>query len=338
MAPSRPPFGISIIIVAFSVIAYGVAQTILPSSGSATFPQCALSCETLVAAQNSCLPPEAPVSDQSIYTNCFCDSALLTQLHTSPDGTCDANCPAASDRQLLENWYNSFCNSGTTTTTTTSGTNSATTMSTVTAGVTTEIVLLPSTVTPSSTAASSTSTSNTYTTPEDASTSNSSWMHTHWRWILMIVIVIAGLVFIAILAVCLKRRHRRKVEENRATLSGFAPPPSSSRGRTPEPNIGQDLWGPHQHMAHTRGWEYNHEQEDAAAGDLGVLGGDAEKRGSRKARRSKKRHESGIEISEIGSTDTMSAIQSREPDWYKGKRVAKKSRTGPAATDLIEKM
>jgi len=105
----------------------------------------------------------------------------------------------------------------------------------------------------------------------------------------MIVIVIAGLVLIAILAVCLKRRHRRKVEEKRATLSGFAPPPSSSRGRTPEPHIGQDLWGPHQHMAHTRGWEYNHEQEDVAAGNLGVLSGDAEKRGSRKARRSKKK-------------------------------------------------
>jgi len=339
MALSRPPFGISIIIVAFALITYGVAQTILPSSGSATFPQCALSCETLVAAQNSCLPPAAPVSDQSIYTSCFCESALLTQLHTSPDGTCDANCPGESDRQLLENWYNSFCNSGTTTTTTAGGTNSATTMSTVTAGVTTEIVLLPSTVTPSSTAASSTSTgSDSYNTPEYASASNSSWMHTHWRWILMIIVVIVGLVLITLLAICFKRRHRRKVEEKRATLSGFAAPPSSSRGRTPEPNIGQDLWGPHQHMAHTRGWEYNHEQEDAAAGNAGVLGGDAEKRGSRKAGRPKNRHGSGVEVSEIGSTDKMSANQAREPDWYKGKRVAKKSRTGPAAADIIEKM
>lgn len=176
MALSRPPFGILTIIVAFVLTTYGGAQTILPSSGSATFPQCALSCETLVAAQNSCLPPQAPVSDQSIYTSCFCESALLTQLHTSPDGTCDANCPAESDRQLLENWYNSFCNSGTTTSTTTDGTSSATTLSTVTAGVTTEIVLLPSTVTPSSTAASSTSTgSDSYTTSGNASTSNSSW-------------------------------------------------------------------------------------------------------------------------------------------------------------------
>jgi hypothetical protein len=87
----------------------------------------------------------------------------------------------------------------------------------------------------------------------------------------MLGILLVGLGLIALIAVYLKRRHHRKLNEKRASLSGFPPAPSAGRGRTPTPTPGPELWGPHQHMAHTRGWEYNHEQGDTSASG-GVLG------------------------------------------------------------------
>jgi hypothetical protein len=87
----------------------------------------------------------------------------------------------------------------------------------------------------------------------------------------MVGILLIGLGLIAFLAVCLKRWHRRKLDEKRAALSGFPTAPPSGRNRTPTPSFGPELWGPHQHMAHTQGWEYSHEQDSALASD-GVLG------------------------------------------------------------------
>src|SRR2546429_6340006 len=101
---------------------------------------------------------------------------------------------------------------------------------------------------------------------------------THWRWILMLGILLIGLGLLAFLAGCLKRRRRRKLDEKRATLSGFPVHPPPGRNRTPTPTFGPELWGPHQHMAHTRGWQYNHEQDSAVASG-GLLG--EEKKGKK---------------------------------------------------------
>ncbi|KAL9113685.1 MAG: hypothetical protein Q9227_002130 [Pyrenula ochraceoflavens] len=58
----------------------------------------------------------------------------------------------------------------------------------------------------------------------------------------------------------LKRRHTRKLEAQRARSSGFTPPmTTTSLGSRSLP--GQEMWGPHQHMAHTRGWEYGAEED-----------------------------------------------------------------------------
>jgi hypothetical protein len=147
------PRPISLLFSAVIFTAITTAQTILPSTASASFPACALSCSQLIQAQNSCIPPAAPVTDQYFYDSCFCQSPLLSQLHTSPDGTCDAYCTVESDRQLLESWYNSFCASQTASTTPTPGATSsavAPLVSTVTSGVSTVIVILPPTSTASS--------------------------------------------------------------------------------------------------------------------------------------------------------------------------------------------
>lgn len=115
----------------------------------------------------------------------------------------------------------------------------------------------------------------------------------HWQWVLMLIILIVGLSALALLAVFLKRRHARKVDERRAALSGF---PAARSGSSPEIGHGRDMWGPHQHMAHTRGWEYTSEQdremrEASAAAGGGVLGSAIGKSKSRRLGK-KSRHSS----------------------------------------------
>lgn len=166
---------ISLLFAAVIFTAITTAQTILPSTASASFPACALSCSQLIQAQNGCIPPVAPVTDQYFYDTCFCQSPLLSQLHTSPDGTCDANCPVQSDRQLLESWYNSFCASQTASTTPTlSATSSAIAppVSTVTSGVSTVIVILPPTTTSSNVSPATTGSGSTV---GSTSSSSNSW-------------------------------------------------------------------------------------------------------------------------------------------------------------------
>jgi hypothetical protein len=120
---------------------------------------------------------------------------------------------------------------------------------------------------------------------------------THWRWILMLGILLVGLGLIALIAVYLKRRHRRKLDEKRASLSGFPP---AGRGLTPTPTPGPELWGPHQHMAHTRGWEYSHEQDDTLASG-GVLGPRTK---SKKARRDQREKSSSRNRGSIREADS----------------------------------
>lgn len=83
-----------------------VAQTIIPP----TIPVCAQTCTILLDAQRGCVPPAAPVTSQEIYQSCFCLSALLTQLPSSPS----VICPACSsvDQGLLQSWFSDLCKPG----------------------------------------------------------------------------------------------------------------------------------------------------------------------------------------------------------------------------------
>jgi hypothetical protein len=152
----------TIIAVAFTSLAS--AQVLVPQAASNSFPACALSCTTLLSAQGGCVPPAAPVTDQAIYVSCFCQSALLTTLHTSPDGTCDPYCTVESDRQELMAWYNNFCATG--------GSASVASTSTVAAPQTT-IIYITSTAAPTSTATTTSGASSA------SSGSNGSWYDAH---------------------------------------------------------------------------------------------------------------------------------------------------------------
>lgn len=82
------------------------AQTIIPL----TIPVCAQQCPNLLDAQRGCVPPAAPVADQEKYQSCFCLSALLTQLPSSPSVICPACSPG--DQILLQAWFGDLCKPG----------------------------------------------------------------------------------------------------------------------------------------------------------------------------------------------------------------------------------
>lgn len=96
-------FSVTAFALVFSLTA---AQTIIPS----TIPFCAQNCPILQDAQRGCVPPAAPVQNQGIYQSCFCLSALLTKLPSSPSAICPA-CPSG-DQALLQSWFSDLCKQG----------------------------------------------------------------------------------------------------------------------------------------------------------------------------------------------------------------------------------
>jgi len=217
-----------------------VSQKIVPSSGSSTFPQCAVNCPVLIQAQAACLPPSAPVSNDATYTSCYCQSSYLTTLHTEASTTCGSSCPSTSDQQLLVTWYGDFCAAGgkdvidgsSTTTTTTSAT-------------------------ASSTAAGATSTSQNSSVSSGSGGGGGGWFSTHYKWIIMVVVLAIGFSIIAAAGIYFKRRYDEKHQNlyhgddrrhNQAMASGFLSQHSATRQATPQP----EMWGPQQNVAHTR--------------------------------------------------------------------------------------
>ncbi|CAI7650625.1 unnamed protein product [Penicillium discolor] len=176
---TRLPF-LFLALIAFTISALA-ADSILPTSASSTFPQCGLTCTTLTTAQTSC-----EAADASTWTSCFCQSSLLTGLKTS--GSICSTC-STTDQATLSTWYNNYCNSGgkDTSNTATTATSSAA------AGAT-------------SGSSSSATTNKSGTTTEE----NKSWWSTHYRWVIMLIVLVIGFSAIAVLGVWLKRRYDAK--------------------------------------------------------------------------------------------------------------------------------
>lgn len=86
------------------------AQNIVPTSPSSSFPSCAVNCAVLLQAQTACIPPNVAATDQITYENCFCQSASLQPLYSTPDAICAGECNTAeSDRETLQSWFLNFC-------------------------------------------------------------------------------------------------------------------------------------------------------------------------------------------------------------------------------------
>ncbi|RMD44213.1 hypothetical protein DV735_g787, partial [Chaetothyriales sp. CBS 134920] len=104
-------------------------------------------------------------------------------------------------------------------------------------------------------------------------------INSHWQWVMMLGILAVGLGLLTWFAIWLKHRQRRKMEAQRIAMSGF-PSPTEKRDR-PSSAAG-DMWGPHQHMHATNGWEYQTDPAKAAAEGRPTSGGRQEKRRSKR--------------------------------------------------------
>lgn len=85
------------------------AQSIIPSGASGNFPACAANCAVLQQAQSTCAAQTGQQSSALNTENCFCQSATLQALYSTPDAVCVAECPTESDRVGLRTWFTSFC-------------------------------------------------------------------------------------------------------------------------------------------------------------------------------------------------------------------------------------
>jgi hypothetical protein len=104
----RPTFTQYALLFLFSSMATSQESRslIIPSSGTSSFPACAVSCAVLTQAQTACQPQ---ATTQLAFENCFCQSPTLAALYSTPDAVCAAECPTESDRTLLQSWYSGFC-------------------------------------------------------------------------------------------------------------------------------------------------------------------------------------------------------------------------------------
>ena len=82
--------------------------TLIPAS----LPACAQSCPLLIQAQGACVPPAALVTNPATYQSCFCQSAFLGPLRSSPTSNiCAPQCPDA-DFATIGTWYKGLCGIG----------------------------------------------------------------------------------------------------------------------------------------------------------------------------------------------------------------------------------
>ncbi|KAF2740320.1 hypothetical protein EJ04DRAFT_548380 [Polyplosphaeria fusca] len=195
--------------------ALATAQSVIDYS---KLPQCARGCTVLQQAESNCLPPAAPVSQQAIYQSCVCQSTLLTQLHASGSQCQQTGC-SSDDAQKISQYYIALCNGPVVqppaTTTTATGTGTATTTSSTATG----------------TANSEGAGGNKVATSQE----KPSWFSSHWKWVVMVIVIALAIIIFWVGGVFIRRRFNRKKDAERANLAARdAPYTPSSKSVQPQ--------------------------------------------------------------------------------------------------------
>ncbi|WYZ42486.1 hypothetical protein EsH8_VI_000185 [Colletotrichum jinshuiense] len=154
----------------------GLSTTIMPF---AQLPSCAQNCGVLFDANGACVPPAVATADAGTYDNCFCSFGALQPWKTAASGVCEyAGCDAAGFSSI-QGWFTSFCNSA--------------------AGAATQ----------SSSSAGSTTTSGS-SKGSSSSGNGGDWLSNHWRWVVMLVILVVAIAGIWVGACIWRRRYLRR--------------------------------------------------------------------------------------------------------------------------------
>ncbi|PGH19654.1 hypothetical protein AJ80_03809 [Polytolypa hystricis UAMH7299] len=259
-----------ILFILTALAATALSQTLVPSEASDNFPACALECQILKDAQTPCVPPAVSDGDQASYTACYCGTEALQPLLSTPYGVCDSVCTTVPELNTVMKWFVTLCGTEppkeNTATTTTAGAPKETKSE---GGVqefqgddgqmrgdNDDVELDADSDNPPIVKAN-------HEPPPN-------WIVTHWRWVVMIVVLVVGFTLITLLLVYLKRRHNRKrllqAGAPAAMAASTAAPSRTSRifaQKPPPSNLSaagnddsENNWGPQQHQAHTRGWDF----------------------------------------------------------------------------------
>ncbi|KAL2830362.1 hypothetical protein BJY01DRAFT_119246 [Aspergillus pseudoustus] len=208
--------------LAFSSTILTQDVSLLPSAASDSFPACGLTCPNLIQADDACTPPTTAVTNQQTYVTCFCQSALLAAFQTTPWGTCDTVCTTQADATLLQQWYNNFCaNGGNTEDTDTSSDTDDETEDSTTGSSNSNNSNNNSNNSNNNSDSNSNNTDSTNSTAaaDTASSSASgsrnnpqpqSWWDGHYKWVIMVIVLIVGFSTIAAVGIWLKKRHDAK--------------------------------------------------------------------------------------------------------------------------------
>ncbi|KAI1459123.1 hypothetical protein F4805DRAFT_102464 [Annulohypoxylon moriforme] len=154
-----------------------MAQPVTTVVPFASLPSCAVQCGPLYDANGACVPPAAAQADETTYDSCFCKYDSLQPFSKGTSGVCDNACTGnAAGLSSIQGWFTSFCAKAATATT-------------------------------SSSSSTSTSTSG-------SSSSNNSgggdWLSNHWKWVIMIVIIVVGIAGIWTGACIWRRKYLKK--------------------------------------------------------------------------------------------------------------------------------
>ncbi|OJJ62310.1 hypothetical protein ASPSYDRAFT_115500, partial [Aspergillus sydowii CBS 593.65] len=184
-----------------SVLAQDQDVQLRPSAASDSFPACGVNCEILAQADDACTPPTVPATNRQTYVSCFCQSTLITGLKSNAQSVC-GTCTSQSDSQKLQQWYVDFCNSGGKTGSNSGNSNSNDNGNNNNNNNDNNDNNSNSNNDGSDSSASSSSSSNT--------PAPKSWWDGHYKWVVMVIVLVVAFTTIAVVGVWLKRRHDRK--------------------------------------------------------------------------------------------------------------------------------
>ncbi|MCJ1432001.1 hypothetical protein MMC27_001357 [Xylographa pallens] len=248
-----PPTASTLLLLLYSALTTAQSTS---SQIPSTLPACAQTCIALTQASQSC------ASNQATYQSCFCQSALLSSLKTSPtDNKCSPQCGDA-DFATIASWYNGQCG-------TSAAGAPATTPSTLLTSTTSNAGSAP-TGAAATTDAPSSATSAPELPPNDAPINGPAWyapqislneacytsstympssplyqsdswfssrFSTHYQWVIMLIVLAIGLILLAVLLTWLRKRHARRRE--------------ASENAGPHPAM--EEWAPNQRNVHDVG-------------------------------------------------------------------------------------
>lgn len=181
--------------------AQGPITTIVPFNDAGILPNCAKACGPLYDANGGCVPPAIQAGPLTNYQACFCANPKVSAMSTSPEQVCDNACQG-NELSSVGNWFSSICN----------------------------IKERPNN--PKTTTSTQGSSGSSGSSGGSSNGNGGDWMSNHWKWVVMLVVLVVGIAAIWIGA-CIWRRRYLKRKDRQSTF-----------GQKHSGSIQHPSWGP----------------------------------------------------------------------------------------------